>query len=110
MAEFCKQFNELTKDYEKDVPIPVELEAFSNRTFKLRTKTPHTSYFLKKCAGINKGAARPAHEIVGKVHIKQLYEIAKMKKRDRHLAGLDYIHPFFHLSMDVANINVQCFS
>lgn len=25
MAEFCKQFNEVTKDFEKDVPIPVDL-------------------------------------------------------------------------------------
>jgi large subunit ribosomal protein L11 len=25
MAEFCKQFNEQTKDFDKDVPVPVEL-------------------------------------------------------------------------------------
>lgn len=25
MAEFCKQFNDRTKNYEKDVPIPVVL-------------------------------------------------------------------------------------
>lgn len=25
MAEFCKQFNDQTKDFEKDVPVPVEL-------------------------------------------------------------------------------------
>ena len=25
MAEFCKQFNEQTKNYEKDVPVPVVL-------------------------------------------------------------------------------------
>lgn len=25
MAEFCKQFNEVTKNYEKDTPIPVTL-------------------------------------------------------------------------------------
>lgn len=31
MAEFCKQFNERTKNMEKDTPIPVELSAFNNR-------------------------------------------------------------------------------
>jgi ribosomal protein L11 len=25
MAEFCKQFNDRTKNYDKDVPIPVDL-------------------------------------------------------------------------------------
>ena len=39
MAEFCKQFNEITKNYEKDVPIPVDLSAFSNRTFTFIVKT-----------------------------------------------------------------------
>jgi hypothetical protein len=31
------------------------------------------------------GAARPGHEIVGKIHVKQLYEIAKIKRRDEHM-------------------------
>ena len=25
MAEFCKQFNDVTKDFEKEVPVPVKL-------------------------------------------------------------------------------------
>lgn len=29
---------------------------------------------------------RPGHDIVGKIHVKQIYEIAKIKKRDEHLA------------------------
>ena len=58
MAEFCKQFNEKTKNYEKDVPLPVELSAFSNRSFTFRVKTPPTSWFLKRCAGIETGSSR----------------------------------------------------
>ena len=52
MADFCKQFNEVTKNHEKDVPIPVDLSAFSNRSFTFVTKSPQTSYLIKKCAGI----------------------------------------------------------
>jgi len=85
MADFCKQFNESTKAHEKDIPIPVELSAFSNRTFTFQTKTPPTSWFLKKCAGIKMGSKRPGHETAGKVHIKQIYEIAKKKQQDEHL-------------------------
>ena len=30
MAEFCKQFNDQTKDFEKDVPVPVTLAGSTN--------------------------------------------------------------------------------
>jgi len=88
MAEFCKQFNEKTKTYEKETPVPVELSAFSNRTFTFICKTPPTSWFLKKCAGVEAGAARTGHEIVGEVHVKHIYEIAKVKQTDEHLKSL----------------------
>ena len=88
MAEFCKQFNDATKNYVANVPIPVVLRAYSNRTFKFTLKTPPTSWMIKQCAGVEKGASRPGHETVGQIHIKQLYEIAKLKKRDKHLSQL----------------------
>ena len=88
MAEFCKQFNESTKNYEKEIPLPVELSAFSNRTFTFVVKTPPTSWFLKRCAGIEDGSKRPGHDIVGQVHVKQIYEIAKAKQADSHLAKI----------------------
>mmetsp|Transcript_1246 Transcript_1246/g.1293 ORF Transcript_1246/g.1293 Transcript_1246/m.1293 type:complete len:147 (+) Transcript_1246:54-494(+) len=88
MAEFCKQFNDRTKNYEKDVPIPVILTAMSNRSFTFYCKTPTTSYLLFKCAGIKKGSETAVHKMVGKVHVKQIYEIAKIKQRDEHLAKI----------------------
>lgn len=64
MAEFCKQFNEKTKIYENGTPIPVDLSAFSNRSFTFKVKTPPTSWFVKRCAGVELGSARCviAHE------------------------------------------------
>jgi large subunit ribosomal protein L11 len=88
MADFCKQFNEATKSHVKDVPIPVTLSAFANRTFTFQCKTPPASWFLKKCAGVKAGAKRPGHEQVGQVHVKQIYEIALAKQQDEHLAAL----------------------
>ena len=88
MADFCKQFNEETKNYEKDVPIPVELSAFSNRSFTFIVKTPPTSWFLKRCAGVESGSARPGHDFVGKIHAKQIYEIAKVKQTDGHMKDI----------------------
>jgi large subunit ribosomal protein L11 len=86
MADFCKQFNEATKTFDKDVPIPVVLSAFSNRTFTFVCKTPPTSWFLMQCAGIKNGAKRPGHEVAGKVHVKQIYEIGLIKQKEPHMA------------------------
>jgi len=32
-----------------------------------------------QCAGVDKGAAKPGTEVVGTVHVKQIYEIAKVR-------------------------------
>jgi len=88
MADFCKQFNEATKGHEANVPVPVELSAFGNRTFTFVVKTPPTSWFLMQCAGIKVGAKRPGHEVAGKVHVKQIYEIALQKQKDPHMARI----------------------
>ena len=88
MAEFCKQFNDRTKNHVKDTPTPVLLSAFNNRSFTFVVKSPPTSWFLKRCSGIEMGSHRPGHDFVGKVHVKQIYEIAKMKQQDEHLRHL----------------------
>ena len=85
MADFCKQFNESTKNLDKDVPIPVVLSAFSNRTFSFTCKTPPTTWFLKKCADIELGASSPGHDVVGYIDCKQIYEIALVKQKDEHM-------------------------
>ena len=88
MADFCKQFNDHTKNHQPGVPLPVELTAYTNRTFSFKTKSPPTSWFLKRCAGVSAGAQRPGHQIIGTVHAKQIYEIALMKQKDEGLQHL----------------------
>jgi len=82
MMGFCKEFNERTKDHIENIPTPVILSAFANRTFKFELRTPPTTWFLKRCAGIEKGSAFPGRQFVGKVTVKEVYEIAKIKQQD----------------------------
>ena len=77
MMDFCKAFNADTTKYVKDTPMRVTLSAYNNRTFTFEVKAPRSSYFIKKCAGVEKGSSRPVHEVIGSVHVKDLYEIAK---------------------------------
>ena len=64
------------------LPTPVKLTAYSDRTFTFQVKSPPTSWFLKKCANIEKGSAKAGLEMVGKVTLKQIFEIALIKHRD----------------------------
>ena len=87
MVEFCKQFNDRTAKYNKDrnIPIPVNLTAYEDRTYDFMIKTPPTVWFLKQAAGISKCATQPGKETVGEVSIRAIYEIAKIKKQDYYL-------------------------
>ena len=60
---FCKEFNAATQEMEPGMPMPVVITVFADRTFTFVTKTPPASYFLKKAAGIDKGARRPARPV-----------------------------------------------
>ena len=59
-------------------PLQVQVRAFADRTFEFDVKTPRTSYFLKKAAGLEKGATTPGTQIAGRLSLKDIYEIAKV--------------------------------
>ncbi|MGA9865902.1 MAG: 50S ribosomal protein L11, partial [Acetobacteraceae bacterium] len=56
---FVKDFNAATQNLEPGMPIPVVITAFGDRTYSYITKTPPNTYFLKKAAGLEKGATAP---------------------------------------------------
>ena len=82
MMKFCKEFNEKSIKYRDDLPLRVKLNCMSDGTYNFAIHAPFTSYFLKKCAKIERAAGETGHEIVGKVHVKQIYEIALIKQND----------------------------
>lgn len=82
IMEFCKQYNERTKDVEKGLPLPVVITVFKDRTFTFITKTPPASVLIRKAAGLAKGSAVPHKDKVGKVTKAQIKAIAEMKMPD----------------------------
>ncbi len=82
IMEFCKAFNALTKEMEPEMPIPVVITVYSDRSFTFITKTPPVTYFLKKAAKIKSGAKVTGREKVGSVTMEQVREIAKAKMKD----------------------------
>ena len=80
MMQFCKDFNARTGAYKEDTPLRVKLTAFQDRSYKFIVKPPPSSWFIKKAASVHNGSSKPGHEQAGRVSIKYLYEIAKVKQ------------------------------
>ena len=57
----------------------VKLTAYADRSFEFVVKPPPTSWFIKKAASLQKGSEEPGILSAGRVSIKYLYEIAKVK-------------------------------
>lgn len=81
IAEFCKQFNDATKDMLGDV-VPAEITIYADRSFTFILKTPPVAALLKKAAGLEKGAANPLKNKVGKVTRADVRAIAERKMPD----------------------------
>jgi large subunit ribosomal protein L11 len=90
MMQFCKEFNDRTGQYNGEVPMRVILQAYVDRSFKFVVKPPPTSWFVKKAAGQMKGSDKPGQNVGGRIGIKYIYEIAKVKQEvDPHLKQHD---------------------
>jgi large subunit ribosomal protein L11 len=86
--DFCKQFNDRTKDIQPGTPLPVRITINPDRTFSFKIKTPPTAFLLKRAANITKGSATPKQHIVGTVSLKHIYAIAQMKQKDPDMGHL----------------------
>ncbi|WP_343192640.1 50S ribosomal protein L11 [Buchnera aphidicola (Taiwanaphis decaspermi)] len=91
IMEFCKQFNEKTKNIEKGLPIPVVITVFFDKTFTFITKTPPASILLKKAANVTSGSKKNKEKIVGKIKKNKLLEIANIKKTDMNTDDINMI-------------------
>ena len=89
IMEFCKAFNAQTQDIEKDLPVPVVITVYNDKSFTFVTKTTPAAILLKKAAGLKSGSGRPNTEKVGTVTRAQLEEIAKTKDADLTAADMD---------------------
>ncbi|XP_050703175.1 39S ribosomal protein L11, mitochondrial-like [Eriocheir sinensis] len=82
IAAFCKDFNARTSHYIEGVPLPCRINVKSDRSYELVIHNPPSTFFLKQAAGIQRGAMSPGKEISGKLTLKHIYEIAKIKQQD----------------------------
>ena len=88
IMEFCKAFNEKTKEF-MGKPVPVVITVYKDKKFDFIIKTPPASHFIKEAAKIKGGSQEPGRNIVASITKKQAEEIAKKKMKDLNAHDVD---------------------
>lgn len=88
IMEFCKQFNERTKD-QQGLVIPAVITVYEDRSFSFITKSPPAAVLIKRAAKLAKASGEPNRNKVGSVRKAELVEIAEIKKDDLNAADTD---------------------
>jgi len=81
IMEFCKAFNEKTKD-KSGFTIPVEITVYQDKSFTFILKQPPMADLIKKVCGVKKGSDNPLKNKIGKLSKDQILEIVEMKITD----------------------------
>lgn len=91
--DFCKLFNAQTAQYQQGTPLRTEITVKSDKTFTFQVKAPPTSWLMRRCLGVTKGASKPgkAEDSIGTLSLKHIYEIAKMKQKDTPWLTLEQV-------------------
>ena len=88
IMEFCKAFNEKTKDM-GNFNIPVLITVYQDKSFSFITKKPPVTDLIKKAINLTKGSDNPLKNKVGKLTQKKLQEIAEQKLEDLNAVDID---------------------
>jgi len=88
IMEFCKQFNEKTKDRPGTI-LPVVITVYKDKSFTFIMKSPPVSIALKKAAGLAKASPEPGKQLIGKVTHEEVREIARQKMADLNTGKME---------------------
>ena len=89
IMEFCKNFNNQTKNLKENIYVPTVIYLYSRDNFKVIIKTPSTTFLLKQIANISKGSSMSKKQQEGVIYLKEIYHLALFKKCDRLLNHLN---------------------
>jgi large subunit ribosomal protein L11 len=82
IMDFCKKFNEATKEETPGVIIPVVISVYMDRSFDFLLKQPPAAELIKMAAGIQSASPEPNRVKVAKITAEQVRRIAERKLPD----------------------------
>ena len=88
IMDFCKAYNAKTASQDGLI-IPAVVTVYADRSYSFITKTPPAAVLLKRAANIAKGSGEPNKTKVGKVTVKDVEAIAKVKMPDLNCESIE---------------------
>ena len=88
IMEFCKQFNERTKDRPGTI-LPAVLTVYKDKSFTFILKSPPVAAEIKKAVGLAKASGEPGRVIIGKITREQVLDIARKKMVDLNTTKIE---------------------
>lgn len=82
IMDFCKTFNGMTQSYDKSYLMRALVAVYEDKTYTCEIRLPSVSWFIKHFLSIEKGSSKPGTNVVKKIKISDLNEIAKIKMND----------------------------
>jgi len=89
IAEFCKQFNDATKD-RMGMVLPTIINIYEDRSFDFITKQPPMTYLIKTELNLKSGSKLPHKEKVAHLTSDQLKKIADLKMVDLNANDMEH--------------------
>ena len=87
--EFCKAFNASTQSSEPGMPIPVVITVYADKSFTFVTKSPPTSFFIKKSTNLKKASQTPGKGFVASISKDAVKKIAEQKMKDLNTVDIE---------------------
>jgi len=88
IMEFCKAFNDKTKDF-MGQPVPVVITIYKDKKFDFIIKTPPASHLIKEAMKLKSGSKEPGRVSVGTISKDQLKKIAEAKMKDLNAVDIE---------------------
>ena len=88
IMEFCKAFNDKTKDF-MGQPVPVVITIYKDKKFDFIIKTPPASHLIKEALKLKSGSKEPGRVSAGTITKDQLKKIAEAKMKDLNAVDIE---------------------
>jgi large subunit ribosomal protein L11 len=89
IADFCKQFNDATRE-KMGMVLPTVINIYEDRSFDFFTKEPPMTYLIKTELKLEKASALPHKDKVAHLTMAQLKKIAEAKMPDLNANDIDH--------------------